>query len=365
MSRRCSRRDVRCCFDSLVALDQANKGGAVRLLHATQGWIVDANSVWSGNTVARYNRGVLRLTGWTSPSIMLQAVCTPQTAGGDGQFAVFVDGVFAQAFTVSQDAVPRLVAVNGLDVDPVAGSTVEVWEAWQIEVLASLNSGADQPVEGAFLTGVYVPHGQTVAKPTTDKVVVIVGDSIIGFRLPSVVGQPQCLYGVGGQLRELALALGAMVVPLDYGGATLCGDGLTAADYVQYIEEAVASVGTPSDVTVLLQPCLNDYYHYGTTVSSTPTDCRTFLQAIVDGLDPAWTKVIVTPVPQGTEGANSGGYTLPNYRTAIALVTGATIVPGTSMGLAIPGDYAVDQVHFNDTGVAKEVAAIAPIVGLA
>lgn len=295
---------------------------------------------------------------------MLQAVCTPQVSG-DGQFAVFVDGAFVTSFAVSQDATSRDVAIHGLPVDPVEGSTVEIWEAWICEKLGNQNSGDDQPYEAAYVTGVYVPPGATVTKPTTDKVVVVVGDSIIGYRLPSVAGQPQCLYGIGGQLRELALPLGAMVVPLDYGGATLCGDGLTAADYVQYIVEAVASVGTPSDVTVLFQPCLNDYYRYGTVLESTPTDCQNFLQSIVDGLDPSWTKVIVTPIPQGDESANPGGYTLPNYRTAIALVTGATIVPGTSMGLSIPGDYAVDEIHLVDAGVAKEVATLAPLVGLA
>ena len=71
----------------------------------------------------------------------------------------------------------------------------------------------------------------------------------------------------------------------------------------------------------------------------------------------------MTPTPCTSEGAVAGA-TLPNWRTQVATVTGATILDSTTFGIVTGTDLA-DGVHFTRTGgVPKYVAGVRGSLGL-
>jgi hypothetical protein len=280
----------------------------------------------------------------------------------DGLFAVMVDGVLQATFSVAADAVPHYVSVTGLTIAP-GGSTVEVWEPWCGKA-GTQNTGADAPVEAGYVTGVYLPPGPTFTAPTCTTGIIAIGDSIIGARLPAAA-TPMCLAGVDGQLRVAAEAAGQLYASLDYGGACMLGDGLDAADFVQWINETRVAMGNPTTVKILWAGFHNDYADNGSSVSTTPTDGQNLLQDVVDALGTTGVQhFIVTTWPASSEGAVNG-FTLPNWRTKQALVTGSnvTILDSTAMGINTATDLQ-DGVHFNDAGVALVAPILVTALGL-
>lgn len=334
-----------------TVLSGALKIGSVEQQHSVQSWIADSNSVWPTNLrVRRYNRGAVRWpANWTSTSIQFDAVTTPLTFS-DGQFAIVVDGVIQQTVTLTTSAAVQSVVVTGLTL-AVGGSTVEVWEPWGANP-STQNTGADIQVDGGFVYAVWLPPGMAVQTSAVSTAIINIGDSISGYILPQTANHPTCYYGAGGQLRALSQAKGWGFASLDYGGANLLGDGLTAANYITWVNEMVAAMGNPATVKLLYLPCRNDWANYGGAgVSSTPTQCQTFLQAMVTGM-PSFQHIICTNIPQLSEAPNGGGFTLGSYRTAEAGVTGATILDGTSFGINTGADLG-DGVHMTLTGIAK------------
>lgn len=338
----------------------ANKGAAVELIHSAQSWIVDTNAVWSGNGVRRYNRGIVRWpAGWTSTSIQFTATNTPLVFP-DGAFAIVVDGVIAAVVTPPANSVPTTFYVTGLPVSP-SGSVVEVWEP-QNGKPSTQNTGADGPVEGGIVNGVYLPPGQVLTAPAYSTAIINIGDSISGYYLPAEAGKPICYYGASGELRALAAAKGWGWAALDYGGACLLGDGLSSANFITWIGQMVTALGNPAAVKLLYLPFHNDYADNGSSVSTTPTQGAALLQAIVNAF-PSYQHIIVTPTPCTSEGAVNT-FTLPNWRTACGTVTGATILDSTTFGL-IPASDTSDGVHFTRTGgVPKYVAGVRGALGL-
>ena len=352
MNSRYRRGSGTTAAETFTAVDATNKGGSVEMLNSAQSWINDTNRVWSGITIRRYNKGIVRWpSGWTSRVISFQAVNTPQVDAND-PFAVVVDGALAASVTVAADSVPHRYNA----VIPAATTSVEVWEPFQGRA-APVNNDADGQIEAGFVTGVY---GTSITKPTATTCIVTVGDSI----LSGCNTNPAIFYGVVGQLRLLAHPLGRLVVSLDCGATTLCGDGYTGANLATLIQQAAASTGATT-VYVLFQYGRNDYSYYGATASHTPTNVQTALQACITALPAAYIKVVSTPIPQATETANGGGFTLPNYRTAEAAVTGTnlTILAGTSYGI-VAGTDLYDGVHLNVGGVAKNLAGVKTALGL-
>ena len=119
-------------------------------------------------------------------------------------------------------------------------------------------------------------------------------------------------------------------------------------------------------VKVLIQIGRNDWAYYGGTGPDTnsPTVIGTALQAFQAALPAGYTVVIATPITQASEVANAGGFTLPDYRTAEAAVTGTNVthLSGTSYGILTAN--LPDGVHPNATAVAQIVAGWRGAVGL-
>lgn len=335
----------------LIGVDATLKGGAVEMLNSAQSWIVDANRVWTNQTIRRYNKAFVRWpAGWTSKSISFNAICTMLT-NSDGKFAVVVDGALAATVTVAGDLTNRRYDVTNLPVSG-SGSTVEVWEPF--EGRNTLNNGADAPIEGGYVTGVWLPPGMSLTKPTATTGIVIMGDSIMGATNTS----PECWGSVAGVVRKNAHALGRLVATLDYGSATMCGDGYTGANIATLIQQAVTAMGATT-VYVLFAIGGNDWNYYGGTLTTSPTTYGTALQAAVTALPAAYNKVILTTTSRAAEGANGGGFTLPNYRTQAAGVTGTnvTIVDGAGLGINTGTDL-YDGTHPNASGVTKIEAGV-------
>lgn len=353
-----------------VSVDATNKACSVEMLHAAQPWIVDANRVWGSNVVRRFNRGFVRWpAGWTNPTIQFEAIVNSNQTGG--LFAVVVDGVVQQVVTVAADAAIHTVTVTGLSLAP-GGSTVDVWEAWNGRLGSGsslLNTGADAPIAAGYLTAVWLPLGLAPVKPTCTTGIVTVTDSIFGCAFTGGTSDPLTLAAYGSaaaQIQLLAQAKGWLLTNLCSGGATLLGDGLTNANYVTLIQQAVAAMGSPANVTVYFQIGYNDYGQYGAQgISSTPTQIATALSAIAGLLSP-YRVVICTPTPSGTETANGGGFTLGNYRTPMLAVTGSnvTTLDGTSFGINPASDENGGGPHMNSSGAGKLAAGVRGALGV-
>lgn len=344
-----------------VVTDATNKGGTVELLHSAQSWITDSNAVWSSATIRRYPKAIVRWpAAWTSKVISFDAQCTTLT-NSDGKFSVVVDGALAATVTGTGDTFVHHYDVANLAVSG-SGSTVEVWEPFAGRV-GSLNNGSDGPIEACYVTAVWLPPGQAAsfAQPRSTTAIVTVGDSILADN----AGQSPELWGSElGIIRKDAEAKGWLVVSLDYGSCTLRGDGPTPANLATLIQSAAASTGATT-VYVYFQIGRNDYAYNGTGLSSTPTQVGNDLQTTVTALPAGWNKVVMTPLPNTTESANAGGFTVGNYRTSEAAVTGTnvTIISGTSCGI-VPATDTADGVHLNSLGSPKAAACAEPALSL-
>lgn len=331
-----------------VPVTAANTTGVVALNNgdgtAAYAWVTPANSFWSGSFIQRMPRGTVRLTGWTSPNLTFDEVCTT-TIFSDLQFVVFVDGVQFKAYQGVGDRVRRQHYVTGMPV-LATGSTVEIWAPWGT-IPGAQNTGADSPVEGGFVTGVWAPLGYSVAKATASVAKISFGDSIFGASVApfSINVNPPEVMGVAGQCRLAAQAKGALFSTLDYGGGTACGDGITAAQRAQLAVDVAAAMGA-TNVQVVIALGRNDWF----AGTNTPATVAAYVQAMVNALPSYFGKVVITPIPQQSEVTHGTG-TLPTFRTALAAVTGATIILGDQIGLNTTTHLAADGVHLSPLGV--------------
>lgn len=348
------------------------KSGALRFLHATQSYIVDANQVWLGQTVNRFNKSILRWPApWRSKEISFNAQATPRTTSGtDGSISIMVDGALFTFVAPPADALNRRYRITNLPI-AAGGSIVEAWEPENARTStgSSLDTGADAPMEGGMITGIWLPPGMHVAPARATTGIITVGDSII-----SATNQaPENYLTVVGQLRLLAQAKDWLVGSLDYGSATLRGDGFTPAQLAANITSLAAQMGL-STVYVYFQIGRNDYNYCGLpgSINSNPTQVATFLQTVIAALPASYRVVVCTPITQSTvhEAANSLGFTLQQYRDAIAAVTGSNIVAhldGTTFGI-VPASDLYDGVHELapplGNGVPKNLAGMRAAVGL-
>ena len=202
------------------AVGATQKAGALQYLHSVQAYIVDANSVWSGQTVPRFNKSIVRWpANWTSKVISFNAQCTLQT-NSDMAFAVVVDGVLQSTVVGTADTVNRRYDVA---ITPAGGgSTVEVWEPFNGRT-TPLNNSADAPIEGGIVTGIWLPAGMAPTTPTATTAIITLGDSIVSACLnnDTSANKPECFNGAAGQLRLIAQARGWLLDSLDYRAGTI------------------------------------------------------------------------------------------------------------------------------------------------
>ena len=350
-------------------LDATNKAGAVEMDHAAFSWINDANSVWSGTpaaTIRRFNKAAIRWpAGWSSHELSLNVQCTTLSAS-DGKLAVVVDGTLAT--TITATGKDRQIQHFDITIPTLPASYVEIWEPFSGRNI--LNDGLDEPIETCYVTGVFLPSGQAITKPTATKALITMGDSIVAACIGTCTNSIEAYDGLLGHLRAAANAKGWSTTSLDYGSGTLRGDGLTPANWVTLIEAAQANAGVSNANTILyVQIGRNDWAYYaidGGALSSTPMQVGSDLQTIVSSLPAAYTIVITSPWPNTSEAGNPGGFTLGDYRTTEEAVTGSnvTIVHGGTACSINPATMTGDGVHFNSLGVTTALPCVETPLGL-
>lgn len=346
-------------------LDETTKSSSVRLQNLSQPWIVDANAVWTNNRIKRYTLGFVRLpTPWRQTYVVFDAICT-SSAFGSLTVSIVVDGAQAATQVLTGDARTHTYTVTGLPIKADGTSVVELWEMWSGNGGAQ-NTGVDKPMDGGWITAVNIPIGTVITRATSNTGIVVVGDSVIASVGVTASQATLGYFGsVAGQIQLSAEARGWLSFLLAYGGSCLCGDGLTAANWITIINQAVAAMGNPATVKVLINPFRNDYSNCGAGVNTIPSQGQTFLTTLLSGLPSAYQKIVVTAFNQTGEGA-VGGFTLPNWRTATiaaaAAVPGTTVVDGTANGVGAGGRS--DGIHFNASGVALAAPAVLASLGL-
>lgn len=355
-------------------LDATTKTGCVELLNSVQPWIVDANrNNGIGNAmVRRFNRATVQWPRpWPFDFIELEAQTTAN-ANSDMRVPIFQGGVQIAVLTATSAMARQSYTV------PVTpnGGLIEAWEAWDTKDGAQ-NQNADGSKASTYITAAWMPPGYSIqaAKVAAGvEAVVICGESIIGASVPgqATFGLNE-VFGVSGQLRLLAQAQGKLLVSLDYGGATLMGDGMTAAQFGAWVIQGIQSVGATRAV-VHFNIGRNDWSNNGSSLSTTPTQGAAFLQTVMSIVTTAYGAnvrfVVATQIPQVTESAING-FTLPQWRAAWLTLTmppgcgGLHLMDSTAAGIITGADLAVDGVHLGPTGVAKYVIkAKGPILGL-
>jgi hypothetical protein len=356
-------------------LNATNKTGAIEYLNAVQGWPVDTNRLnGSGPMIRRYNRATVRWPNpWPFDSITFE-IQNPVNTFSDMRYPIFQNGVQIAVQAGVGDGIRRTVTY------PVTanGGQIDVWEPWSGRT-GIPNDGTDKPIEGGYLTAAWLPPGYSITAGKCTEAVIVVGESIIGCVIPNsaTFGNNE-VFGVAGQIRLGAQAQGKLCVTLDYGGGTLMGDGISTAQYVALILQAIASVGAQRAV-VHFNIGRNDWNANGSTVSTTPTQGAAVMQAIMNSLTASMGAnirfVVATQIPQTSEVAVNG-FTLPQWRTAWLTLTtpsgsgGLQLVDSTAMGIIVgsgagPAVDLGDGVHMNQFGVAKYYAKVkGPILGL-
>lgn len=352
-------------------LDATSKTGVVEMLNSSQSWIVDANrnNGIGSAMVRRFNRGTIRWPNpWPFDSISFEVQSTAN-ANSDMRCPVFQNGV--QIGVVTATTAQARAGVTF----PVTrnGGLIEVWEAWDTKDGAQ-NQNADGSKASTYVTAAQMPPGYAIQAATCTDAVVVVGESIVGAVVPGAAGFGlNEVFGVSGQLRLLAQAQGKLLVSLDYGGATLMGDGMTAAQFGAWIIQGIQSVGATRAV-VHFNIGRNDWVNNGSSLSTTPTQGAAFMQAVMQTVTATYGKnvrfVVATQIPQGVETAVNG-FTLPNWRTAWLTLTpppasgGLTLVDSVATMNIITGvDLAVDLVHLGPTGVTKYTNVIRVPIGV-
>lgn len=369
-------------------LDATTKTGSVELLNGVQGFPVDANrnNGIGSAMVRRFNRATVRWPNpWPFPSIAFE-VQTTANANADMRIPVFQGGVQIGVVTpaTAQARQSYTFPVTPTSVFSAAGQ-IDAWEGWNTKD-GSQNQGADGSVASSYITAAYMPPGYAIQAGGVAvgvEVPIVCGESIVGAVLPfsATFGNNE-VFGVAGQLRLAAQAMGKLLVSLDYGGATLRGDGISPAQFAAWIIQGIQSVKATRAV-VHFNITRNDWVNWGSTVQSSPTQCATDLQTIMNTVTASALAlgilvrfVVATPIPQTVETANGGGFTLGAYRTALqTLVTPPNasaplqIIDSTTMGIIVgsgagPAVDLGDNVHMNQFGVAKYYAKVkVPILG--
>ena len=333
-----------------LPFDTSNKSCVVAKTNATQPWIVDANGTWSGNRIPRQNHGFARWPTLTRNWIQFRAIAT-SNAFGSHVVTIAQNGLKFADVVLNGDAKVHTYTVSGLTI----GSTVDVYEMWD-GINGAQNTGADSPNEAGVLTDAYLPAGQTIQKLLCSiGYLIIASDSVFGAAGVTANQNTLSHWGsVSNRLRLLAHAKGRLLTTLEYGGACIAGDGLTAANFATWANQAWINMGSPSVMYVIINPFHNDYATGAGGVGTTPAQGFTFLQALVTALPSAWTKVIVDPLPALSEVAVNT-FTLGNWRTtATRPVTGTNVIhlDSTTWGLNTTTNY-TDGVHLIQSGLSN------------
>jgi len=246
-----------------------------------------------------------------------------------------------------------------------------VWEPDCSREFPQLNSATDGAVHTGYITGAWLTPGDVITRATTDTCIVTIGDSI-----PSSTNQaPAVFKGMVGQLRLIAQAQGWLVVSLDGGSFTLCGDGYSPAELAGLVQQAVAVTGATT-AYVYFQIGRNDwkYWFSGATANNPSTVVLANLNAAIAALPAGYIKVVCVPItqlpPLQTDPYGLQPEALAAYQNAIATVTLApntTVIDGRTFGID-PAVDLYDGVHELaqplGVGVDKNLAGMRASVGL-
>lgn len=326
-----------------------------------QPYVTAANDVWSGRAVTRWNRSrIHRITGFADTSITFTA--RARAGGTYTTVAIFANGALVASQAITADDVDRNYTVPGL---PAGSKTVEIWEPFQARDGTQLNTNADGKIQATYVPVVYLPPGAALVKNTANVGVIVGIDSLCD----GVADEPLQVNGWCGQLRQAAQAAGQLLGYYDYGSATLCGDGRSAAQMAADCDRLFTNMGTVTPkLVILVRP--NDYAYYnvggfGVTAATYGTRLAAFVDAL-RALRGSLVVDVINTLPQ-TTAPPAGADSLASFQAAISAVASGrawvTVHDGTAAaptgpGLVIPGDYDPDQVHPNQSGHNKLVAWI-------
>lgn len=335
----------------VTPLTQAHKSCCIPFTNALSPYIDDANAVWSGTTITRYNSAFIRFTAWAGTcSFELQ---TTPSGEADIYFGVVQNGSLLKTVTNAEGTGKRKVDITGF----TPGQTYELWESRQnaVNTGSGVNSGIDVPHSQGYITGIYSPPGWPLPTPVICTSGIIVLTMSIGNYVTDAT--PSCFYSPLGQLRKLAHQQGKLVGDLTYGAGTFCGDAFTPSQRADDVYRLYVAMGSPATLKIYVDDVRNDYSYYnlhgvGTSPTTWTTQIQSFRTAVL-ALIPQATFYINTTIGQTTESANPGGYTLPDYRTAVAGLSGWTIISGTALNITSP-TYR-DDVHLTQAGSTRYV----------
>jgi lysophospholipase L1-like esterase len=229
-----------------------------------------------------------------------------------------------------------------------------------VELMNGLQSYYNTALHGTYLCKIEFDGAATIVHDSPEGRIIFYGDSIISGANASnspLQGAPQIVRN----------AYAGAVQYESYGSRSLKVDCQSEVNRTAFAQHLAVQFGEDETEQIIwLAIGTNDY---GTNA----WNAADFGTAYADLLDKIHTELpdaviyCQTPIPRGTETANSFGNTLGDYRTQISTAQAArsaycTLVDGTAiMGL---GDLDTDNLHPTVAGQAKYGAAIKTALGL-
>lgn len=264
------------------------------------------------------------------------------------EIGVYVDGVYTYSFNARAN---NTSASGGIALG--AGTKT-------VEIVAGLQTKPSGVALGSFLKRLTWQNGEVWRVAPTAPGMIVYGDSItIGGN-----SNDPCKEGWTNIVRQ---AYSGGLAVEGWGYRKLKDDAVDAAARSAFVTHLARYNASPSIIWLAIG--LNDYQLSAWSAA----DFGTAYAALLDALHSQFSGATIyaqTPILRNTEGANSYGSTLGDYRTAIANAQASrsawcTLVDGTGAAFPqLPGDYDADGVHPNVAGHAKYANAVKAVLGL-
>ena len=333
------------------------------LINASAATFISESWGSPATTVQRHSsQAVVRFRA-TSTSHRIRCVTTAvNDTNGCWDFAVYQDGAYLSSFSLTYSSVipAQEVTITGL----TPGSVIDIYEPGQGPVAVTPGSA----INGGYVLTVY--GAQPYRVPVSRQIVIgPAGNSYMGGYGAPV---PNCRYSLAAHLRAVHPE-GAPAVSVrqwSSNGWLVFSDGSheTAAQQAQAAIDLCRGTGSNEVLMVAMER--NDWFYNSGTPTQVATRCGAVCDLIVASV-PAVKILIACVWPTLSEGANAGGFTLPQYRTAILGVASGrssfvTTRDLTDVSLAFnTGTMLFDDSHLNETGEDwLSVTGIRPVLPL-